>query len=810
MKKNVVLLLLSGFVVLSCSSQKKKPTSVGLRGFYAYYNTLFNAKDAYETEVHQRRKNYKENYFSPYIPLLVENHLVTADGSNLDLEYQEKKDAENEGKEVGFQEVYDYSALQVTELKALKAIEKYSVMKNGAEKNKRLFDAYILLAKSRLLMNKPLEALDGLSGIFVTMPKHKNIDLAKIYQAQAYAEMRDYFRANEIFSKLKKDKNLKKTNQALLSLYYAEMLLHFGKKNETIKELENAFELNTNRNIRSRIAFLRGQILAELGKKEQARESFAQAYRYASGFEFEVKSQIEIAKTFSGNDEQYLEAKKYLEGIQKKGIYASRKNEFDYALGILALNANKKQEALNYFKTSTKGVVSDPHIRGLAYYQIGKDFFDKDDYISAGRYYDSAVAVMTYAPVKNHLISHNKDIKKFTENYYLIRKNDSILNLTKMSSAELEKFFSQKIKDLKEKEEKQEQIDKKNKKESSFFDAGDYNANSIFANNTGGFVDFSAGNKSSGFYFANANTVRKGVSEFKQIWGDRALADNWRYSKPVETIEDAKQSAMGTASTKDPRRFEVAFYTEKIPTQDEEKLALKKSRDTASLSLGRMYHQFFNKTEEATKTLYDLVDVQPEDEVKLQALYHIFVMNYEKNPEKVQRAKNMILEQFPNTSYAEFVKNPKKADFSAADPEVEKLYHQAYEFYNLNKFSEAEQIVNQVNEKFPKDFLVPKFDFLQALIYGKVKGKEPMKMALEKIVLNYPVTYEAEKAKEILQKMKGEIPEKPQKKSDSSIPKNQENNPLPARKREEMGGLSNILPQGSSRPESNKKENPKK
>jgi hypothetical protein len=37
-----------------------------------------------------------------------------------------------------------------------------------------------------------------------------------------------------------------------------------------------------------------------LGQKSEARESFAAAYKYANSYEFEVKSQIEIAKTFDG------------------------------------------------------------------------------------------------------------------------------------------------------------------------------------------------------------------------------------------------------------------------------------------------------------------------------------------------------------------------------------------------------------------------------------------------------------------------------------------------------------------------------
>lgn len=54
-------------------------------------------------------------------------------------------------------------------------------------------------------------------------------------------------------------------------------------------------------------------------------------------------------------------------------------------------------------------------------------------------------------------------------------------------------------------------------------------------------------------------------------------------------------------------------------------LQLKKDRDTASLGLEAMYETYFQNTSLATKTLYDLVAQKPEDEVKLQALYSIFL-----------------------------------------------------------------------------------------------------------------------------------------------------------------------------------------
>ena len=53
--------------------------------------------------------------------------------------------------------------------------------------------------------------------------------MANIYQGLAYSKMEDYNRAEEVFADLKND-DLKKDYKKLLSVYYAEMLLHAGKK----------------------------------------------------------------------------------------------------------------------------------------------------------------------------------------------------------------------------------------------------------------------------------------------------------------------------------------------------------------------------------------------------------------------------------------------------------------------------------------------------------------------------------------------------------------------------------------------------
>ena len=759
MKKNIPFLL-ALTIILACSPRKDGFVNRKYQGFTTQYNVLFNGQEALKSELTNREKSYKDNFYAPYIKLLTYEEQVSASAmdnlgftpntegvppSDFFRDDAPDNSSGNTGNTAG--------ALQVAEIKALKAIEKHSMLFNGKEKNKKIFDAYLLLAKARLFQGKALEALDAINIMKKNFAKDKRLNLVKIYEAYAYGKMKDYYQADENFRDLKEEK-LRKSEKKLLSVFYSEMLLEAGKKEEAITELEEAYQFNKNKKLRSRIAFLRGQILASLGENEKARESFVTAYKNARDFEFEVKSQIEIAKTFNGKDDEYEGAKKYLENISKKGTYASRKNEFYYALGLMANKAGKKDEAQDYFKKSVKEKISDSQIRGLAYYEIGKKHFDENDYLSAGVYYDSAYAAMNYPPAKENLKSLTENIKQVSKNYYLIKKNDSILNLTKMSNDERIAYFNKHIETLKTKEAKQELERKKTEKEkNNKFETTDFALLNGTDNNS--FLDFTGGSKS--FYFANQSTISKGESAFKQIWGNRASTDNWRTSTKQNSIEDLKNEALGITSAPNPRRYEPDFYIEKIPTKTEELTTLKKDRDTASLGLGRMYDNFFSNIPLATKTLYDLVDSKTDEDTEQQALYHIFSMNYEKNPKDAERAKQLILEKYPYTSIAEFVKNPKKAEFTSSDTDVQKKYIDAYKLYEEGKYEDSRKLIEEAIQQFPKDVLIPKFTLLQAFNTAKTAGKEIMILQLEQIMLNYPKTPEGIKAKEMLQFLKSDL-----------------------------------------------------
>ena len=777
--RKYLLIIIAVLSVVACNPRfKKKKTKSGpVHRFMTYYNTLFNSKEALNAELQTRDKTHTDNFYDPYISVYttednaadLQNTPAAGSGaSDTEMGPRGMRGASENafgagggGGARGQSGNKGASILQIAEAKAQKTISKYSVLVNGVEKNKKIFDAYILLAKAKMYQGKYLESLDALGYVFNTMSKDKRLPLARIYQAVNYSKLKEYYRADEVFRGLEDDPKIKLTREykAILKVYQADNFLKWGKKELAAEVLDEAFTYNKNRKTRSRIAFLRGQILASLGKKSEARESFATAYKYANSYEFEVKSQIEIAKTFDGKADSYDEAVAYLEKIAKKGTYASRKNELYYATGLIATTAAKDSIADSYFRKALKEKQSDPQIRGLTYSELAKKYFTKDDYLTAGIYYDSALAVMTYKPEKDRLTELTANIKKLSKNYYVIKKNDSILALAKMSPDEKKAYFTKYIDKIKEKEAAEE-LEKRRAEKNKGFDNGDYNANSIFANNpsdANSFQNFGISSGGSTFYFANTNNIPRGEVAFKQTWGSRTLADNWRYSAKSATIEDLKNEALGIATAPDPRRLEPEFYIEKIPTSKAELDKLKKDRDTASLGMGRMYENFFGNTKLATKTLFDLTDSKPDEETDQQALYNIFVFNQEKNPAEAEKAKQLILQKYPYTSYAEFVKNPKSKDLNKSSENVEKLYADAYKLYVTEKYAESSAIIDKAIADNPKDALIPKFYLLNAYNAGKTAGKEIMILQLEQIVLNYAKTPEGKKAKDLLKFLKSDV-----------------------------------------------------
>jgi hypothetical protein len=90
---------------------------------------------------------------------------------------------------------------------------------------------------------------------------------------------------------------------------------------------------------------------------------------------------------------------------------------------------------------------------------------------------------------------------------------------------------------------------------------------------------------------------------------------------------------------------------------------------------------------------------------------------------------------------------------------AEKIYGEAYNEYNAEKFNEAIALCNNGLEKYPKDLLAPKFLLLRAYSVARIKDERSFKEELTNLIKTWPSTNESKKAEELIAFLNQKLPE---------------------------------------------------
>ena len=711
----------------------------------SWFNGLFNAEEELEKQKREQKTNYVDDY-SEILPI-GENYYSSIsdsaiyDGSTLG-NVQLGQNNSNSKNET----VPKPTGNAAVEQKAIKVIEKHSMLIGGSERNTMIARAYLLIGKANFNNKKYFEALDALNYVTKNFPKSKYYEEALFFQTLADIRGGNYFDGQEKLLKLYEKENLPKDLKFLIASNYADFLIENEMYDLAIEPLEKAEYFSPNSDQKARILYVLGQVHSKLGNQQEAGEAFTAVYKMKPGFNMEIKSQLAIAQNFDPKTNSYNSYKEHILDQSKKGIYLSKKNEFYYAVAEMAYRDGKMDEAIKYSKLALKEPVSDPHIRAKTYENFANIQFSKREYLLASTYFDSAVTTFTKKSEKDRINTKNSVLKNLMEMHYAVEKNDSILRIAALKKDEQRDFFTKHIEKLKKEEEKKAIEEQKEKEEfalgtkitsfSSSFDDG----------------------KSGKFYFYNQNLKSNGISEFQRIWNSPTLKDNWRNSvNPGPTILDKENELKGTIAAGDPRRFEVEYYLEKIPKSINELNNIKIDRDTTQLSLGTAYYDHFEDVKLSAETLEKLVASPPKSkDVEVKAYYQLYRIHKDRDKAQEEKYKNIILNQFGNTLYAGYILNP-EVDFITAETKEALLdYETTYNLYKEEKYDEVKQRVSLAITKYPTEIIIAKFALLNAFAVSRTEPKENFEKALEIVVLVYDGTPEAKRAKQLLEKLRGE------------------------------------------------------
>ncbi len=517
----------------------------------------------------------------------------------------------------------------------------------------------------------------------------------------------------------------------------ANLALKKDNKDDAIKYLEESLKFAKKSKDKARVHFILGQLYEEQGRSQEASEHYAKVLKKNAPFQMSFNARLK--KAFLGSSSK---KKKDLNKMLRDAKNAEFKDQIYYALAGIEFQEGNEPKGIEYLHQTAFYSVKNTRQKGMAYEDLGDLSFSKRNYVSAQKYYDSCANVIsdTYPNAEG---IRNKAIKlaDLVVAVETINYEDSVQRIASLSENEREKFLKDYIKQTKE--------DYQRKKERDAERLRELQANeNIFAQNANG----------SKWYWNNAKTRAEGFDEFKKLWGSRENEDNWRRSEKIaaanfDDIEVEEGEVIIDTAAVVTDTLTVEYLSSRLPLSDSA-IALSNERLMAAhYDAGIIYKEQLNEDKIAQSEFEAILNKEIEDPHNLLAAFQLYKMHEPSNPIEAQKQKDYILNYYPNSDFANYLRDPnyfvKKKERDAL---AEQEYVTVLERYNRGLYypviSKADIVI--ADEK--DNVFRAKYMLLKAMSMGQISNdKQELIPVLTAVIEEYPETLEAEKANEMLE-----------------------------------------------------------
>ena len=726
--------------IVACSTKKNSFVNRNWHAINTEYNTLYNGDIALQSGINELKSGYSDNFWE----ILPVERMQIEEDAMLPGE---------KGKNKNFERA---------EEKATKAIQKHSMNIGGKEKNMQMDEAHLLLGKSRYYDKRYVPALEAFNYILY---KYSNSD--KIYEAKVWREKTNIRLENDALAiknlklLLKRDQ-LKTQVKADANAILAQAFINLEQKDSAIAPLKIAIESTKLKEERARYHFILGQVYQSLQYNDSAYAQFQEI------IEMKRKSPRHYVIRAHAKQGQLVDATKdtvaFLEKYEK--LLKDRENRpyldvLNYEVGLFYDHLNKKQQAVKFYNKSLRSTSTDSYLQAQTYKNLATIYFDRTEYVTAGKYYDSTLIRLVKKNKEYFAIAKKRENLNDVIKYEgIVKHNDSILNIVSLSQADRLSFFEKHIADLKAKDDAKKELEKKQREaEENARGVQDIKPNLDISTGRKTLSQdpslsppgFNTGQDKGLFYFYTPTTVAYGKVEFQKRWGKRALKDNWRWS--VQTENETTDGEVKTNEVKKDEPvselYTTEYYLKKLPTSQVVLDSLARDRNFANYQLGVIYKEKFLEQELASTKFEKVLASNPEERLILPSKYNLYQIYQSKNPAKADEIKNSIIADYPNTRYAQILSG-QIVDEPALNQTPSEVYNTNFKLFGNQEYVQVLQNIDKSLEQFAGDDLIPKFELLKASAVGKLRGVEEYKKAVNYVAMTYPDSKEGKQAEDIL------------------------------------------------------------
>ncbi len=733
-------------IVVNCSVEKNTDTTRFYHSMTARFNIYFNGYESFKTGLLKITNGYKDDY-AELLNVFEYSDPGTVSVCSSDMERAIQK------------------ASKLISLKSITAKPEIKDNRQLSEREKALLDrkeyndwvddSYLLIGKARFYKHEFSEAA-SLFNYSVTEANDPMIKTeALIWLARINNETGFYIESLRILSDIDPVSDLSKALKAMYYTTMADLFIKQKRYSEAVEPLSRAVEHASKKRTRYRLTYLLAQLCERSGDDVRATALYKKVVKMNPPYEVEFNARINIAGVFDINSGNPSDIMKELEKMLKDAKNKDFLDQIYFAMGNLSMREGKEAEALEYFRKSATASSMNQNQKGRSYLALAGYYYDKPDYMKAGRYYDSAVYFLDQKyPDYRALQAKSQNLNALVSQLTVIQTEDSLQKVAGMSEQERDALISKII----------ARVVKDETEGTSSGSTDRYSLGQFYENER----RFQGNIEQEGkWYFYNQAALTFGRTEFRRRWGERKLEDNWRRSNKTRlttsptvagnevTSPEISDTSSAMLNNKSPE-----FYLKNLPLTDSLINISNLKIASALLNAGKAYAEQIMDIPKASETFESLIERFPGTEFVPEALYNLYRINREDNSARAEYYRQRLLGNYPESEFARILSDPGYYEKKLADIKMaESMYEEAYNLYNQEKFSNSISLCEEALTKFPKDPLAPKFSLLKAYSTGKVSDERTFKDELATIVKSWPGSDESKRASEIIAFLNKEIPE---------------------------------------------------
>ncbi|PKP10697.1 MAG: hypothetical protein CVU09_05645 [Bacteroidetes bacterium HGW-Bacteroidetes-4] len=731
--KRIFFLMISLLTIQACSTKKNTVVTRSFHNLTSYYNVYYNGNEAFINGVKKIDKSFKDNY-SLILPIFKYSNSEITRGSFGEM---------NRAIEKGSKCIQKHSIRVKPKRKdAKKQSQKDKDFYNQNEFVKWIDDSYLLIGKAHFYKHDFYAAIETFNYL-IREYRSKPIKYdAYLWLSRTYIEMGKFDQALEFLSKFESEKNL--VPEPLLgevALTNADIRMKQKQYESAIPFLIQGIDYTSDKKKKARYTYILAQLYQRNDEKNKAFEAFGKVIDQNPNYEMTFNARINRASIFNASAADSGPLKKELNKMLRDEKNIDFRDQIYYALGKIALNESRNNEAIDFFLESARVSTVNTNQKSVSYLAAADLFFEQPEYRKAQAYYDSAVAILSsdypdYAALK----TKNKNLNALVTNLLVIEEQDSLQRIAALPDAERNALIDKLIAQIIDKEMEAKAAKAKQQQEMAFLQQ----QGNTMRNEGGG-----------AWYFYNPAMLSMGQQEFKTRWGDRKLEDNWRRKNKAtgdfgdalanETTETDNAKSKMSNKTRD-------YYLVDLPLTDSAIKVSNAKIEQAYFNMATLYKDKFYDFGLSIDGYLNLLKKYPDTGHKLISYYNLYKLYFlTKNYNQAEVYKNRVINEFPNSEYAKVLGNPEYfKELEKIDNQVKFMYQATYKYFINNNCNEVHYNYQYVDSAFSESTLLPKFALLSHLCVGHTGDTLALKNLLTSFVTRFAGKEEVVYANEVL------------------------------------------------------------